>query len=522
MASKALVAMTPPSEYMNILIKLSARLPSPRERCCHNRLHGQLLQIKAVLERALCTVRLGCHPSTNKPSASYAADLKWACQIWDNFSAATPDLKLSLVTWVVDERGWQEASLGEAIQRVLQSNLREALLSHSVEYRRAYLAALVAAMARGDSALPRHHLQSAPLEEPVLPECLDLLLRDMEDQRGGPEYLSQALSAASLLLSQCPDSRFDMFYCLVTLLWNTLTCSSDFLLIFVQISMKMSLFRRLCNVLECQRSPDAPEALRMACAGALCVAPLINLREHSAAIMSRLISTGLCLLQDQSQQVRMKAACFASMLHHVRRGESQRSIYLMQVNQALLLLLDTLLEECWDTPGTLEVLLFNLPQSDLRSVLREASETAWLTDTPNPGSGTEPEYMDGAECCTGGGEPCSLQKTPARYDISLSVYANDLCYVVIAYSLLSLSLAETLTPDWLALLMDPCVHSTLCGLLARAAFLLRLLKTSDDLRCFCDPSSLHTSLQDVYSLLVQNGVHFASTLTAAVAGELPA
>lgn len=57
MASKALVAMTPPSEYMNILIKLSTHLPSPRECCCHNRLHGQLLQIKAVLERALCTVR---------------------------------------------------------------------------------------------------------------------------------------------------------------------------------------------------------------------------------------------------------------------------------------------------------------------------------------------------------------------------------------------------------------------------------------------------------------------------------
>lgn len=276
-------------------------------------------------------------------------------------------------------------------------------MSHSVEYRRAYLAALVAAMARGDSTLPQHHPQSAPLEEPVLPECLDLLLRDLEDQRGGPEYLSQALSAASLLLSQWPDSRFDMFYCLFSLFWNTLTCSSDFLLIFVLISLKISLFQRLCNVLECQRLPDAPEVLRMACAEALCVAPLINLREHSAAIMSRyeesqkvlythgadiknvesfwfrLINTGLCLLQDQSQQVRMKAACFTSVLHHVRRGESQKRIYLMQVNQALPLLLDVLLEQCWDTPGTLEVLLFNLPQSDLRSVLREASESVYVT-----------------------------------------------------------------------------------------------------------------------------------------------
>lgn len=57
MASKALVAMTPPLEYMNILIKLTAQLPGPLDHCCHNRLHGQLLQIKAVLHRALCTQR---------------------------------------------------------------------------------------------------------------------------------------------------------------------------------------------------------------------------------------------------------------------------------------------------------------------------------------------------------------------------------------------------------------------------------------------------------------------------------
>lgn len=47
----------------------------------------------------------------------------------------------------------------------------------------------------------------------------------------------------------------------------------------------------------------------------------------------------------------------------------------MQINQALLLLLDLLLQECWDTPGALEVLLSHLAQTDLRSVLREASPT---------------------------------------------------------------------------------------------------------------------------------------------------
>lgn len=93
----------------------------------------------------------------------------------------------------------------------LQSNLREALSSHSVEYRRTYLAALAAVTAGGDSTEPQHHPQSAPLEEPVLPQCLNLLLEDLEDQRCGSEFLSQALYATSLLLSKWPDCRFDMF-----------------------------------------------------------------------------------------------------------------------------------------------------------------------------------------------------------------------------------------------------------------------------------------------------------------------
>lgn len=87
----------------------------------------------------------------------------------------------------------------------------------------------------------------------------------------------------------------------------------------------------------------------------------------------RLINTAIYLLQDQSQQVRLKAARFAALLHCARRGGSQENPNLVQVSHALLLLLDLLLEEHWDAPGTLEVLLSHLPQSDLTCVLREAS-----------------------------------------------------------------------------------------------------------------------------------------------------
>lgn len=48
------------------------------------------------------------------------ADLKWGCQIWDNFSSVSPDLRLSLVTWAVDGWSLQQSRFKEVIQRVLQ------------------------------------------------------------------------------------------------------------------------------------------------------------------------------------------------------------------------------------------------------------------------------------------------------------------------------------------------------------------------------------------------------------------
>uniref|UniRef100_UPI003AAEFBF2 tRNA (32-2'-O)-methyltransferase regulator THADA n=1 Tax=Centroberyx gerrardi TaxID=166262 RepID=UPI003AAEFBF2 len=589
MASKALVAMTPPSEYMNILIRLTAELPGPQKPCCHNRLHGQLLQIKAILDRALCTdsapsadlcevvsrvdaslwlvtgaqrcpmVRgayLGVAGSLRRFSSEVylnklsdtllcelhtpqhrlqvldtlsdthfdalcmstpqvgllsfhqkaihflCADLKWVCQIWDNFSAVGPDLRLTLVTWVVDGRGLQQTNGKQVIQRVLQSNLWEALLSRCVEYRRTYLAALVAVMTAGcDSTLPQHPSQPAPLEEPVLLECLELLLGDLEGQRGGPEFLSQALYAASLLLSQ----------------WR-----------------KISMSQRWCSVLERHQSPDAPEALRMACAEALCLAgvPLMSqaLKENNTfssirtryRVLCRLINTSLYLLQDESQQVRMKAACFTSMLHHASRGGGQRSVYIMQVNRALPFLLDLLLEECWDSPGTLEVLLCHLPEPDLRSVLREAKETgcASLYEQDEANVFAEPSVM--SACLL----PYLLQIVEKYSESSalaqrLSAWAEE----SVAQVLDSLSVCkdlqpgETLNAAWLALLMDSGFHSTLCGLFARAAFLLRLMNISDDVRALCDPSTLRKNVQEVFSLLGQSGVHFPPAVTAAVAGD---
>ncbi|KAG7244080.1 hypothetical protein INR49_006242 [Caranx melampygus] len=309
-------------------------------------------------------------------------------------------------------------------------------------------------MAGGDSTSPQLPPQLAPLEEPVLPEFLELLLRDLEEQRGGPESLSQTLCAACLLLSQWSDC-----------------------------SLQISVLQRWCSILECHRCPDAPEVLRMATAEALCVAavPLMSshsLRKHSTlpAIMTRLINTGLYLLQDQSQQVRMKAACFASMLHHAKRGESQRTVYIMQVNQALPLLLDLLLEECFDAPGTLEVLLGHLPQSDLRCMLREASEMGCssLYEQDEANVFAEPCVMSAHVL------PYLLQMAEKYSESSalaqsLRLWAEQSAAQVLdSLAVCKELLPETLTPAWLALLVDPRFHSTLCSLFTRAALLLHL------------------------------------------------
>lgn len=86
----------------------------------------------------------------------------------------------------------------------------------------------------------------------------------------------------------------------------------------------------------------------------------------------RLISTGVHLLQDQSQLVRAQAAIFASVIRESQTGETPPKCFLMQSNQSLRILLDRLLGEFWDSEGTLEALVCHLPDWDVRSVLQEA------------------------------------------------------------------------------------------------------------------------------------------------------
>lgn len=82
--------------------------------------------------------------------------------------------------------------------------------------------------------------------------------------------------------------------------------------------------------------------------------------------LCRLISTGVHLLQDQSQQVRAQAAVFTSVISKTQAVSSTQSLHM---------LLDLLLGEFWDSEGTLEALVCHLPDWDIRSVFQDAKLT---------------------------------------------------------------------------------------------------------------------------------------------------
>lgn len=105
-----------------------------------------------------------------------------------------------------------------------------------------------------------------------------------------------------MLLVYCfPSHQTPGFYTFYSLFYfsvesQTVTCLPATLTFFLsswKISFKISTIQRWCSVLECHRSPDATEVLRVACAEALCVAGVSlmssSLREHNTqpAIMIR-------------------------------------------------------------------------------------------------------------------------------------------------------------------------------------------------------------------------------------------
>ncbi|KTG32675.1 hypothetical protein cypCar_00004024 [Cyprinus carpio] len=551
MSSRALVAMIPPSEYLATVLQLVEKLPeSPDVVCCHNRLHGQLLQIGAILARALKTsisrsslsevvsefesrlwmasVRQRCplvrlayvdivslirgHCSSafltqlssqllqeihrtpsilEVGSASFhqsavnflCGDPEWACQVWQHLANGNAVVRLSLVKSATEGRGWRGTVLQRVMERALQANLKKALLDQNVEYRGAFLTALVEVMTpeEGSLALPRPC--SSGFEETWLQECVEVLFTDLESDRGGPVLISTALCAVSLLLCHSVD---------------------------------LSLLQRWCKLLEKHRCPEAPEALRAACAQALCLCGVhvvtrsltggLTLKELSTS----LISTGICLLQDESPQVRAKAAVFASLLCcSVRRPEEPQECFYMQANRALHSLLSLLLEEFWDASCALEALVCHLPDCDLNAVLKELKETQCrsLYERDEANVFAEPSVI--SECLLPHllnlvkhyPKSSTLAKNLERWAQNSAAIVKDNLTIC-----MQLQLGDVLNPDWLSLLIEPRFHGALSGLFTRAIVLLQLLKECDSIRPLLDPLSSSKNLQDIHRRFVLSGL----------------
>ncbi|XP_030647585.1 thyroid adenoma-associated protein homolog [Chanos chanos] len=541
MSSKALVAMTPPAEYSDTLLRLVEEIPESAEGwCCHNRLHGQLLQIRAILKRAVtnripsvCLREVVCRfearlwlatPTQRCPvvrdaylgvatllkgwcsetflnqlgsvllseiqkaphtlelgSASYhqtavhflCQDPRWACQAWQNLSTGSDIVRLSLVRWVVEGCGWRGSSLQQVLEKALQDNLQVALLQQNVEYKSAYLSALVAVLSP----------QTEPSSERVtlcVSDCVETLLKVLEHSEGGVEFLAQALHAVSVLLFYRPES---------------------------------GLLERCVKLLEVYGAPEAPESMRLACAQALCVVsqsePLSTMHSQSQALNTRLITTGVCLLQDECVQVRMMATRFASLITSPRRPS-----FPTHVNQSMHSLLDLLLQEFWDSPDTWEVLIGQLPQCELSMVLRDTQDTQCVSLYEQDDSNVFAEPGVLVECVLpyllrlairAAESPVLTQSVSDWAQQNSARVQHDLTVCSQLFTT-----GGAVEPAWLSVLCEPRFHGAVCGLFARAVLLLCLLHTFDGLRCLLDSVTLHRALRETHTKLHDNGVFLSS------------
>ncbi|XP_060763342.1 tRNA (32-2'-O)-methyltransferase regulator THADA isoform X2 [Neoarius graeffei] len=564
MSAQALVAMIPPTAYVASIQSVAEELPEkPSSPSCHNRIHGQLLQIKAILTRvfhaddprpaSLCGVveameaRLWLASKTQRcplvcqayvavlrllrencsraflmnlgsllmkelhrtphtlelGSASFhqsavhylCEDPNWAWQVWRHLSSGSAVTRLSLVKWVKEGRGWRGSHLQHELKKALQASLIEALLDQDVEYKGAYLSALVEVMAPDVLSGTQPQPLIFELEEAKLHECVQLLLEDLEGSRGGPELLSQTLCALSLLLSPSTD---------------------------------LGVLQRWCVLLETHRRPEAPEALRLACArslaltGAAVVTRSLMGSTALKAFSTRLISTGVHLLQDQSHQVRTQAAIFASVICKSQSEDIPKKYFLMQSNQSLRMLLALLLREFWDAEGTLGALMRHLPGCDLGSVIHEAKLTqcSSLYEQDNANMFLEPSVISETVLpyllCLAKQYPESsvLAKLLDQWERENADSVRENLSICA-----KLRSGDTLDPDWLSVLMEPRFHGALCGLYAKAAFLLQMHSVSNKPRPLVDPSVLVQDLLDLHKRLSLHGVYIPDGFINAIRTE---
>ncbi|KAM6246968.1 tRNA (32-2'-O)-methyltransferase regulator THADA-like [Porphyrio hochstetteri] len=281
-----------------------------------------------------------------------------------------PDVQLAILSWVIAGEGGTCEELEKALGLTLLESLGSVLQERrDKEFLRLYLEALLH-LYRDPSLWSQeasHKLQGSSAA------CLEMLLHMVEAECPDPDFVFQALCAASLLLAHC---RFG---------------DKDSVLV-----------ERWCAVLEeCSRSATS-EVLRLAAALSLQTAGASVVRRslHAACpslvpVALRLINVGIHLLQDEEREVRHKASGFASLLQQDPGELLQDGCVFVQDNVGLLGLLKFLLREFGEHPETLNLLLQHLPVLDLRGIVEEieASKATSLYKEDEPNVFAEPAVL---------------------------------------------------------------------------------------------------------------------------------
>ncbi|XP_065595023.1 tRNA (32-2'-O)-methyltransferase regulator THADA-like [Cyrtonyx montezumae] len=399
-----------------------------------------------------------------------------------------PDVHLAVLSWVTDGKGAECKELERALRLTLLENLQSVLRDRgNKEFLRLYLEALMH-LCRNCPSWSQEASQK--LQGSAL-LCVETLLLMMETEHPGPELLSQALCAASLLLTAGFGDEDSL------------------------------LLQRWCVMLEACGRPVADEVLRLAAACSLQTAGTAVLQRCRGAacpwlvpVALRLMNVSIHLLQDEDPDVRHEAAGFASLVQCSVGQQGGDGCIFVHGNVGLLGLLQLLLDEFGHHPETFGSLLQHLPQPDLRAIMEdlEANTPPSLYKEDEPNVFAEPAAL--AQQLL----PFLLQlleKAPSSALPWLQAAGpsvlQDLRYCQQQWS------HESATRCWMKVLGCAMLRAALAVLLVRAQLVAHALRALGEehgavLRLGCGAQELEEELALVQGLLAQHGLGPTSQL----------
>ncbi|XP_067911571.1 tRNA (32-2'-O)-methyltransferase regulator THADA isoform X2 [Heterodontus francisci] len=417
MSAKALVALVPLSEYSKVLTVLIGDLPPCGTPTSHNMLHGQLLQVEALLGAGLET---GCFTPQELQDLVMSLETKLWLVYPTQRCLLIRTTYLKIVSFVVNlcsqdflcslqmvlltelESPPSRLMIGSGIFRRTVTHflctkavraggfhqleqIRKFLLSDDIEVSVAVLTWITEDHGCKDELagpwILKHLLSNLQrvLEEQLsvehLKHWLEAIVLLQENHRGLelmaiPEGLGQQVRCIEILLSEMEMAKYGpILHC------KALHAVSVLLAESWQV-LSLALLERWVSLLEHCSDPTCTDVLRLGAAASLVqagvrvIAWALTAPLDHAMLVIRLINGGICLLQDEDPRVRTQAAKFATCIHMLPNDNNEELIH-FQSNRALLSLLEFLLQNFWDSKETLEVLMLHVPGPDVAGILVE-------------------------------------------------------------------------------------------------------------------------------------------------------